>query len=74
MRYDMEVYCRETNKQVNIVIESEDPIKSFFTSQLLIVKGKPVICSNETGCPERRNGVQCFLNCEQIEGRVSLKW
>jgi hypothetical protein len=69
----MEVYCRETNKQVNIVIESEDPIKGFFTSQLLIAKGKPVICSAETGCLQR-SGVQCFLNCEQIEGRVSLKW
>ena len=64
MRYDMEVYCRETNKQVNIVIESKDPMKGS------IAQGKPVICSHETGCRERRNGVQCFLNCELLEGRI----
>ena len=64
MRYDMEVFCRETNKQVNIVIESKDPMKG------QIAQGKPVICSHETGCRQRRNGVQCFLNCEMLEGRI----
>jgi hypothetical protein len=60
----MEVYCRETNKQVNIVIESKEQTRG------QIAKGKPVICSHEMGCRERRNGVQCFLNCEMLEGRL----
>lgn len=63
MSVDMEVFCRETNKQVLITIESPTPIRG------QIAKGKPTFCADETGCT-RRKGVECFLNCVLLEGRI----
>jgi hypothetical protein len=60
----MKVYCRETHKQVTITIESKDPMKG------QIAQGKPIICTDEQGCRQRRDGIQCFLNCELLEGRI----
>lgn len=60
--FDMEVWCRETNKQVILTLESTSPQKGS------VAQGKPIICNDEIGCTKRK-GVECFLNCELLEGR-----